>query len=601
MKRLIITSCVYSVLSYAVIFLFSLFTVSGEGIFPNMVLSYRVMKSLQLFCIWLPAILITAFLVSYSVLFGKSPKVFNRFSKELKKLFKTVAIVAIVGTGLITLTTELFLPMIEKKITYLEKSPQLYEEYVTLAKKYEEEGYYATAFQYAKAAEYIAPTSDELISLTADLSSKLDTIQVRNAIDSEGVFSDPELEFYKSVGNSSSYALLQLAKEKSTEGDWLNAHYYALLAMEAAEEGSANETEAKEFAAEAWNQLSVPTRFDNATAEALFKEKKSAYFKLISGDIVEAYYDFHTLLEKNPSDVDIVHYFSVAEKAMEDQFFFLDEVPESSDLEDRQNLAFSYTNLKKGKSIFYADGLASVYGTGGRIQYIRNLHIYDFDSQGNCVQSLRVPYAKIMAQPIETLSEKQQSDLLAAGLNKKSDVPLVMLKAVDRSNRGVISEPEWLRSTGDTSDTMVMLPIDFKDFLLLKNISFDPTEMPLADIVRLLPKVEDFGYAQETFGLTVGFRLTTPFIFVVLCIFVATLGWNYRLLPDSHFRLSWLFVFPVLTVGVYVMLEAINYAMRLLHYGLFSLLGIFALPVAILCTLLCLILASLSFLSRKSE
>ena len=125
--------------------------------------------------------------------------------------------------------------------------------------------------------------------------------------------------------------------------------------------------------------------------------------------------------------------------------------------------------------------------------------------------------------------------------------------------------------------------------------------MPLADIVRLLPKVEDFGYAQETFGLTVGFRLTTPFIFVVLCIFVATLGWNYRLLPDSHFRLSWLFVFPVLTVGVYVMLEAINYAMRLLHYGLFSLLGIFALPVAILCTLLCLILASLSFLSRKSE
>ena len=160
MKRLIITSCVYSVLSYAVIFLFSLFTVSGEGIFPNMVLSYRVMKSLQLFCIWLPAILITAFLVSYSVLFGKSPKVFNRFSKELKKLFKTVAIVAIVGTGLITLTTELFLPMIEKKITYLEKSPQLYEEYVTLAKKYEEEGYYATAFQYAKAAEYIAMEKD---------------------------------------------------------------------------------------------------------------------------------------------------------------------------------------------------------------------------------------------------------------------------------------------------------------------------------------------------------------------------------------------------------------------------------------------------------
>ena len=165
------------------------------------------------------------------------------------------------------------------------------------------------------------------------------------------------------------------------------------------------------------------------------------------------------MLEKNPSDVDIVHYFSVAEKAMEEQFFFLDEVPESSDLEDRQNLAFSYTNLKKGKSIFYADGLASVYGTGGRIQYIRNLHIYDFDSQGNCVQSLRVPYAKIMAQPIETLSEKQQSDLLAAGVNKKSDVPLVMLKAVDRSNRGVISEPEWSRNTGDTPDTILMLPI----------------------------------------------------------------------------------------------------------------------------------------------
>ena len=71
---------------------------------------------------------------------------------------------------------------------------------------------------------------------------------------------------------------------------------------------------------------------------------------------------------------------------------------------------------------------------------------------------------EIMAQLEELNSNK--------AIYEKSDVPLVMLKAVDRSNRGVISEPEWSRNTGDTPDTILMLPIDFKDFLLLKNISF---------------------------------------------------------------------------------------------------------------------------------
>ena len=357
------------------------------------------------------------------------------------------------------------------------------------------------------------------------------------------------------------------------------------------------------MAADAWNMLAEPGRFENDEAEERYRQKKLAYSQLMAGNVVEAYYKFSDLLQRYPTDEDVRRYHTAATMEMESQYFFLDEIPISDGMEDSRNVAFRLQQQDGSESVVFIKGLSSVGNTGGLMQYARGLSVYDFGKDGQFRKSLYVPYAKILSQSIASLDEQSQRKLAFSQLNPEKDaVPMIMLESLDRIHPNTLNKPTYTFAEGvsQTTNSILFLPMDYKDFLMLKNTSLNPEEMMLTDIIRMAFKAQDYGYAQIIYGQAACNRMSTPLLFIVLFLLAASVGWNYRIMSGS-FRVAWSLTPILLTMGCFVLLIAIEYMQKLLNYGLFGFFQLAAVPIVFFAAILLVFLAALFFLARRSQ
>ncbi len=603
MKRIVISFSCHCLFIFICLFLYVSYTYTVPELIPGQELTYKLLSVLSLFFEWLPASLCASYIIAYSSEFGKASKrIMIKYSPYIMSWFKYVSISAIIGATLVVCSQEVGSPLIKQKLRRMEEAPTLFKEYLQAAKRYESEGNLVIAVQYAAAAAGLDPNSQEADILKSDLEVRMEGSDYGEALNA-AIVTQEDLSSTLSERNTTSYELLQRAQEAFANQNWIDAHYYSVVAQNIAEPGSANESDAKILASDAWNMLEEPTRFENSAVEEQYRLKKEAYSLLMAGNVLEAYYSFGDLMQRYPDDTDVARYYAAAALEMEGQYFFLDEIPISYGLEDRRDIAFRLQHQDGSESVVFVRGLSSVGNTGGLVQYARGLSIYDFSRNGQFKQSLYVPYAKIVSQTISSLDARTQQNLAFTELDKeKGTVPVIMLESVDRVHPDSLSGPVYTfaEGAGQATQQMLTLPMDYSDFLLLKNTSHNPEEMMLVDVIAMALKASDYGYSQEVYSQDASSRMASPLLFIALFIFTASTGWNYRIM-SGKFRFAWLFTPLLLTLGVFVILQVAKYSQRLLNYGLFGFFQLAAIPIIFCLALITVFWSSLFFAARRSQ
>ena len=603
MKRITLAFLFHCLCMFIGIFCYVNLTHAIPQLIPGQEFSYKLFSSLSIFLNLLPAILLSSYVVAYAAVFGKDDKhIMVKYSPYILSRFKYVAIFSIIGTGLLVCGQEIGTPLINHKLTKMVEAPSLYQEYMQAARKYDSQDDLVFAIQYARAAELIDPNSQEAITLRGDLEVRMEGSDYDDPLN-DTLLSQENLRPSTTERNATSHELLKKAQQAYQEKSWLNAHYYSILAQRVAEPGSANEEDAKIMAADAWNMLAEPGRFENDEAEERYWQKKLAYSQLMAGNVVEAYYNFSDLLQCYPTDEDVRRYHAAATMEMESQYFFLDEIPISDGMEDSKNVAFRIQQQDGSERVVFIKGLSSVGNTGGLVQYARGLSVYDFGKDGQFRKSLYVPYAKILSQPIASLDERSQQELAFSQLDRDKDaVPMIMLESVDRIHPNSLNKPTYTFAEGvsQTTNSILFLPMDYKDFLMLKNTSLNPEDMMLADIIRMAFKAQDYGYAQIIYGQAACNRMSSPLLFIVLFLLAASVGWNYRIMSGG-FRLAWSLTPILLTTGSFILLIAMEYMQKLLIYGLLGIFQFAAVPIIFVAAILLVFLSALFFLARRSQ
>ncbi len=604
MKKVVVITIIYCIVIYIFALCMVVFNDTLPRLLPGMALAYRTQKSLLLFCTILPAVIISAFMIGYTTMFSNNEKrPLVRFSAVMMRFFKKIAIAAICGASVVTVTYEVFMPLLRQSITKMEKAPALYTEYLNSARKNLDSGLYAVAHQYAVAAQELFPKSDEAQMLKETCEVFFDKLSMPQDFIDRAVPAIPQ-ETITDYDNAASYELLQRAMVLFQQEEWINAHYYAMLALACAEDGSANETDAKMLAAQAWNELEEIKIFQDPKQESLYRQKMDAYQKLMSKDVVGAYYAFTKLLEENPTDPDAIRYQAIAAAQMAQNYFFFDELPESGLLEADDNICFYATRANGSFYVVYIKGTASVQGTGRMIQYLRDVSVFQYTRNGTYEMSFYVPYAKAVAQPLDSFDQNLQEQLGVTG--KNVSVPFLMLESADRTSEAPINRPVYSFAKEEDSvgaeqmPGFLVLPINYNDFLLINDISFNPDDMTLIDLLRFAGRADKYGYAKEVYGQSLCSRVCRPILYLAILIFAAVVGWNYRLLPKNRFRLIWILAIPILTAIIYLFLSIFTYIERLINYGLIELLGMAAVPAIFACSVVVLVSASVLFVSRKS-
>ena len=312
MKRITLAFLFHCLCMFIGIFCYVNLTHAIPQLIPGQEFSYKLFSSLSIFLNLLPAILLSSYVVAYAAVFGKDDKhIMVKYSPYILSRFKYVAIFSIIGTGLLVCGQEVGTPLINHKLTKMVEAPSLYQEYMQAARKYDSQDDLVFAIQYARAAELIDPNSQEAITLRGDLEVRMEGSDYDDPLN-DTLLSQENLRPSTTERNATSHELLKKAQQSYQEKSWLNAHYYSILAQRVAEPGSANEEDAKIMAADAWNMLAEPGRFENDEAEERYWQKKLAYSQLMAGNVVEAYYNFSDLLQRYPTDEDVRRYHAAA-------------------------------------------------------------------------------------------------------------------------------------------------------------------------------------------------------------------------------------------------------------------------------------------------
>jgi hypothetical protein len=229
----------------------------------------------------------------------------------------------------------------------------------------------------------------------------------------------------------------------------------------------------------------------------------------------------------------------------------------------------------------FIHGITALKNTGGLVQYFRLFRISSYDRYGGLLQSIQVPYAKV----IETEEGK----------------PFVILAGLDRDNEGVISAPVYTPARGDSMTSHSMfLNLPYEDLLQIIEASSGPETMPIPSLYSFIPKASLYGFSSEVFLQTLMSRLCYPFVLIILFLIFAILAWNYRIERTQSVSFRWLFILPVLTAVIYFVLQATVYLEKIINYALISLFPAYAPALFIVIFALFILGISFRFLALHS-
>lgn len=610
MKKIFTILSVFLGIGFTVCFTAGMFGFVPAEVPGKSVFLYKFCIAIEYFSHFLPAMIISGFVISLSVYFGHNSEGSTmRFSSAMGDRFKLIIISGLVCTFLVTLTNETFNLWSRQKRTELVNKTKIIKEYIDVGNLLMENGLNERALVYANAALKLNPNSKEARDLKSRADMEINRIYT-SGLKFDLTSAQPLEKTDKSIimnpdQMNDSYKCLLQAKSAFENEQWFNAHYYAELGIKITDPKNPNVDELKSISAQAWNNITQKHRETGTEGYAIYDQKYKGYLALVNENDLEAYYIFRGLYETYDDlkrDPDVVFYLEVATNRIEQEYFFVDETLELQSFESANDVYFSYTHNNGAKEIVYFKGVTSVQSTGQSIQYLRDLTIVSLDSFGHFLRKVHVPYAKLMPVSVKNLTAATKEMLY---IEEKTDlVPYILLKAVGRDDPNISFGPEYTFADGTTatSPEYLIFPLQYSEFLMLEESPSDPKNNSLLYLIKFARNASKFGFAQELYGQMLLNRLLYPLFFLTLLIMLAGFAWDNRVGENQMFRFSWVFSFPFLIALGAFFYEFACVLFKLINFMILELaVGLGALTIGAVVYLVLMIIMSIAFLARSTS
>ncbi|HBG66112.1 MAG TPA: hypothetical protein DDW78_06540 [Treponema sp.] len=636
MKKVLTILIVYTAIIFACCIGVTFVYRNIPELIPTDVSAYRFFRGLCWFLMLLPSIFLSGFTVACSVQWQRNTENSrHRFSPAMIERYKGVMIVSLVFVCILAFNAEIFRPLAQEKLQSLESGPLDLASSLKNARTFMGAGNYELSYLYAERAVRLAPKDDEASATFKQAKDKLE-LYAGELHHQSGfkTFEQTNLPLHEEDRQHSVREIMDFAQTAFDNGEWFSAHYWATLAIEACNGTDTNLPDAQTIAQDAWNHLKVPGGFDNDDVRAYFERKKEGYAALTKGDCVEAYYIFLELKNSRVvSDPDVERFLNLAQEMLCNQYFFIDETQNIALLARSHNVYFSLHNADGTKNVFFIKNAMNSKEDGRTVRYLQGLSVATYSGDGNFLKLMTVPIAKVVSLPMSMFDDAACRSL---GLDKTWDaVPEVMLLAVDRTTKGLVSKPvfsyketglpEEIRNhagLGSPDGTVappvvaaegvsggsvvngwgntMILPMPYKDFAVIDGASSDVDRMTILSLRHFIRRATEYGFSSEVFAKSMVSRCTYPLFLLILFIVVASFGWNYRVEGENvQFRTTWLLLIFLFGFVMFLFMEICSYLFSMLNYVLVGALGSGALFAACVLYMLVFVLVSVYFMARR--
>ena len=574
------------------------------------VMGYRLLESFAYFFRFLPPLILTGFLIGFSVHFGRNAEgSTSRFSKAMFGRYKQVLIFSLVSVFILLLSCEVFVPLIMRRQNFIVNQPRLINDYVKVANQLFDNGYYNRAQNYADEALKLAPDSKEAMKIKDKVEAEISRLNSSNMrfklFEQDLRESKTEKLELSPESLSNVYENYQRALKAYEQQQWFDAHYYAGLAQTFASPKDPNLDAIKMLQTDAWNRLSEYHSLNKSKEQTIFDKKYEGYLALVQKNDLKAYYIFNDLINSSrelSTDPDVTFYHDLAERRVKEKFFFIDETFELKTFENANDIYFALDYMDGSKDIVYFKGMNSVKATGNSIQYLRNLTITSIDDKGNMVRKMTVPYAKVLPVAVKDLppAAKELMDID----EKIEFVPYLMLYSVGRNTPDLQVRPVYTYENGIASSgpSFTILPLDYTDLIMLENSAADPNLLSLVSLYKLINKADMYGFSSEVYTNVFLNRIFYAIWILIVFVLMASIAWNTRIGATEYFKMTWIFIFPVIIFVCGLLYEGSLYVYKLINYALVSFFGsATSVLVAALVYVFIFIASSIYFMGRRSQ
>ena len=380
-----------------------------------------------------------------------------------------------------------------------------------------------------------------------------------------------------------------------------SAYYFADLALTIQPELE----EAATLRAEAERLITADEELDRQQ-ENYFQQKRRAEELFEQEELPQAYYLIQQLFEERPEDPDLERLLPQVEAALEDQYFFIDEMSRYLDRVGSHNIVFvnrSEPGLLELVSIRKVIRLSTeVYGW--------DVEVVRLGPAGEKTAHFRAPYAKSAGNGLTFRAvyrdPESETELIARsesllGLQGHDGDGVPTANDGPTADGGAPAATE----TGDDRGEAPMeieLSIPPEDLGLLELVASDLRRGGLGELLRLRELPDYVGYSLEGVDGELLRRLTELLALLALPFAAASVGWSLRVASERRPRFVTyipLAVLPFLAAGAYELYSRALAALTETGIGLLGFVG--TLVVLVVLHVLVLFVSLVSLAGRAPQ
>lgn len=648
---------VYALIAFGAVLLYAHIAPIPLAVLDCFARSYRFNNGLLLFCTLLPVLALSGLVVAYSWCFSQK----NEEKRVTMKLYlKNVMLTILICLVVAFCARELVRPLILSKSAAIINSSTDYTEFSKSAERCYKERHFAQAHAFASQALLIDNSSVDLQNLAKQSELRSSMQQDVPTEKLLALLATEENQIYLNIPVTE---LVERAKQSYRAGNFFEAHYYAVLAIDASRVDAASVIDKN---GNAQNEPLV----DISLARNLNEEENIFATKTIDGTLASTGAKSGTFannsLQQNAQDAKInpikSEFLPLVQEATEVANLAWEKL-QIADSSLGAQAELLYRTKKAGYSAILTGNFERAYyifwtlqNESGRDPDVNRYldmakkalqnqvfftdeaqDLQAFESARNVYFSVPTKNDGLLLVGIRGFSAiargktterylrgvhlmeydknryliadmyVQNAKVLAEG-DAKNAVPVLLVRSIDRNTDGNAQTPVFYGGTNLASSTVlndektsVTLPLLYKDFMQIIDASQGHARMSIADLMRFYVKAGQFGFDKEVFLHALCTRLCWPFLFVLLAIFAVSVAWHFRLAHKQLVHFWWLFMVPLFALIVYVLLTLCEFFQDLFIINVLGKTGIFVLPIVLLSYLMVFCILCFFFLRQKID
>lgn len=543
------------VFSLTVIFIVSLFVPCPENLFPGFKTGYQLRNFLILFFEYFFPVYIASAVFSYSCTIKRDFESSERPHNFFLKLFKSTMLLSLAVFAVFILMQELFLPELYTAQNKAVSKSLNQDSLIILAKQNIALKNYEKAGIYIDKALELDSKNPELLELkeicyinnNEDAESSPEDFTISEAIPEKPTETKTLVPITKDE-NITVEKAIETAEYELQNKNWFNAHYYAALASQLANDRNADKEKALRLASYAWNMIDkLSTTQSQENEFKLFKAKYTGYNLYQQGSYLESYYHFLNLSTKYPKDPDISFFLVLSEQKVQKSFFFIDEVSDYEFFETHTDKLLKIPCKDGGYCIVFFRGLSILNNKKLNNLYFRDFYLFKYKNN-NFEYSVHTPYSKMI---LEVDTETQET------------YPVILLNSVDKKNKGISFEADFSGNLSPVLKSVISDIFSFQDFYTALDSSYGIGALRLPQLLELIPKFDDFALPKEILFSNIIFRFSYPLLFLVFCMFAPIFGLKLSKPLTRKFQFYWILFIPF--IFFLICLLILNFDIFLTH------------------------------------